>query len=236
MADLDRKLYPGPDARKRFGRTLKIWRLRGGWTQATISQWGKAAGFSPVTDAVINHLERGITDQPQPLTFIQLAIANERLANKDYGVISDRRLRELVQAQEPITDDDGTVWTAADFFSHFCALKEPPSWARQSSMLAITAEEAEKLSWQQRDMFLKYAQDCLLDRIEAWRELQQHCTGMSREQVEAFKLVLGGHKSWTPEELAEMTDESGMNLSIQALQNWCDQESLCQEFRNMCPD
>lgn len=236
MADADRKLYPGPEARQRFGRTIKLWRLRGSWRQDTLHEWGKAAGFSCVTDAVFNKLERGMTEQPLPLTFIQLGIANERLAKQDYGAIADKRLRELVQAQEPLTDEDGTIWTAVDFFSCFCGLKEPPSWAKKLDALAITAEEAEKLSWQQREMFLKYAQDCLLDRMEAWNQLQQHCKGMSREQVEAFKLVLGGHKSWTPQELADMTDERGQNLSINALQSWCDQESLCEEFRNMCPD
>lgn len=239
MADTDRtdrELYPGEEARKAFGRTLKLWRMRGGWRQDTMLKWGKAAGFSSVTDAVWNKLERGQTPQPLPLTFIQLATANERLGRRDFAGVTDRSLMDQLKAQEPICREDGSPWSAVDFFGHFCGLLDPPEWARAGREWALSPEAAEKLSWQQREMFIKYAQDCLLDRMEAWRQLQQHCTGMTREQVEAFKLVLGGHKSWTPSELAEMTDEAGRNLAIDALQTWCDSEELCAEFRSMCPD
>lgn len=235
-SDPNRDLLPPPEARKRFGRTLYIWRLRAGWRQDTLHEWGKASGFPGATDAVWNKLENGKTPQPLPLTFIQLAMANERLANKDYGVIRDRKLKDLVQAQAPICNDSGVPWTASDFFGHFVGLVDPPEWAANTKGYLLNDEEAQKLSTHQREMFVRYAQDRLMDRLEAWQELQNHCNGMSREQVEAFKLVLGGHRSWSAAELSEMTDQAGKNLTIAALQSWCDEDSLCKEFRNMCPD
>jgi hypothetical protein len=235
MAETDRELFPGQEARISFGRTLKLWRLRAGWKQDTLSRWGKSAGFSSVTDAVFNKLERGQTPQPLPLTFIQLGLANDRLHRQEYGAIADRRLMDQIKAQEPICRPDGQPWTAVDFFAHFCGLEDAPEWARKEREWAISEEAAERLSNQQREMFLRHAQDCLMDRQEAWRDLQQHCTGMTREQVAAFKLVLGGHKVWKPAELAEMTDSNGRNPAIEAMQEWCDSDELCAEFRELCP-
>lgn len=236
MAETDRERYPGHDARRRFGRTLHLWRLKAGWSQDTLHEWGKAAGFSTVTDAVWNKLEGGKTPQPLPLTFIQLGTANDRLARQEWGTIADLRLRQRVQGQTPILDLNEQPWTAVDFFAHFVGLTPPPCWAEETQAWAISQEDAEKLGAQQREMFIKYAQDNLLDRAEAWGQLQQHCNGMSQEQVEAFKLVLAGHHKWTPAELGAMTDGAGRNATIQALQAWCDKDSLCAEFRDLCPD
>lgn len=238
MADTertDRERYPGAEARRAFGRTLKLWRLRGGWRQDTALRWGKAAGFSSVTDAVWNKLENGGTAQPLPLTFIQLATANERLDRHDFSGVTDRKLMDQLKAQEPISHSDGRPWTAGDFFCHFCGLLEPPEWARRDREWAISPEAAERLSTQQREMFLRHAKDRLLDRQEAWRDLRQHCTGMTQEQVEAFKEVLGGHRIWAPSDLAEMSGPDGANLAIEAMQTWCDSDELCAEFRELCP-
>ena len=234
MADSDRARFPGPAARERFARTLHIWRSRAGWAHDTLDRWGEAAGFTRVRNSVFSKLERGLTDQPLPLTFIQLSIANDRLARKDYGLIPDRKLRELVQGQTPITDEHGNPWNESHFFGHFCGTIEAPPWAQQRQLM--TAKQAEDVSIQQRQIFIKYAKDLMLPPPQAFDQLQEHCKGMSPEQVKTFKEVLGGWHTWTPEELDELTDAAGQNAAVQALLMWCDEDDLCSKFREMCPE
>lgn len=231
----DRGSIPSQRAREVFGRTLKIWRLRNGWTQKTAQHWAESAGFPKVTDAVWNGLENANTPHPQPGTFVLLALLNQRMADEDYGTIQQRRLMDRVKDAEAIRNLDDSPWSATDFFAHFCGLKPPPQWADAERDWAVDPRAAERLSMQQREMFVKFAQDNLMDRAEAWSVLQSHCQGMTAEQVESFKLVLGGHKLWQPEELAAMTDGAGRNASIDALSNWCDVGDLAAKFRDICP-
>jgi hypothetical protein len=233
MADNDRSRLPSQTARDQFARTLLIWRSRAGWAHDTMDRWGREAGFPRVKNAVFSKLERGLVLQPAPMTFVQLAIANDRLARKEYGPITDRKLRDLVQAQEPITTEDGRAWTEAEFFGHFCGVIEPPPWAQGPPLMS--ADQAERLTLQQREIFTAYAKDLMLPAAQAFDQLQAHCTGMSPEQVKTFKLVLGGWHVWTPDELNEMTDGAGQVAPVQALFSWCDQDDLCRKFRNMCP-
>lgn len=226
---------PSLEARQQFGRTLRLWRLRAGWNQDTLHEWGKAAGFPVVTDAVWNKLENGTVVGPKPVTFNQLGLANDRIARQDWGTIRNRKLRDRVIVQEPICNQDSTPWTAVDFFAHFCGQKSAPPWADADRAWAISPEAAEKLGHQQREIFIEFAEANFLDRHEAWSQVLQHCNGMSQEQVDQFRKVLAGHHTWKPEELAAMTDGCGRNKTIEALQTWCDSDQLCKEFRDMCP-
>jgi hypothetical protein len=234
MADLDQDKYPSPESRQRFAKTIRLWRAKAGWAHDTMDRWGEAAGFTRVRNSVFSKLERGLVVQPKPLTFIQLGVANDRLARKDYGTITDRKLRDLVEAQVPITDEHGNPWTEVEFFGHFCGSIEAPLWAQGPQLL--TAKQAEHLGQQQQEMFTKYAKDLMLPPAQAFDQLQAHCKGMSPEQVRTFKEVLGGWHVWTPEELSELTDAAGQNAAVQALLTWCDEDDLCRKFRNMCPD
>jgi len=234
MTDQDADRYPSPQSRQRFAQTILIWRTKAGWAHDTMDRWGEAAGFTRVRNSVFSKLERGLVVQPKPLTFIQLGIANDRLARKDYGLIPDRRLRELVQAQVPITDEHGNPWTETDFFGHFCGTIAAPSWANPPQLM--TPQQAEELSLQQREMFTKYAKDMMLPPAQAFDQLQPHCKGMSPEQVRTFKEVLGGWHIWTPQELEDLTDAARTNTASQALLMWCDADDLCGKLREMYPD
>jgi hypothetical protein len=234
MANPDRAKLPSQAARDQFARTLHIWRVRAGWAHDTMDRWGEAAGFPRVKNSVFSKLERGMVEQPAPMTFIQLAMANDRLARKEYGAITDRKLRDMVQAQEPITAEDGRPWNEADFFGHFCGVIDPPPWAE--GMPLMSPQEAERITEQQREIFTAYAKSLMLPPAQAFDQLQAHCKGMSPEQVQRFKEVLGGWHVWTPEELDEMTNGAGQVAPAQALFNWCDEDDLCRQFRSMCPD
>ena len=125
----DRAAYPSPESRARFGRTLTAWVNRNGWIHSTLQDWGYEAGFPAVRDSSFNKLQNGKTEQPGPLTFIQLAMANERVAEGDYSGVADRRLKDRLKESEPICLPDGTPWRATEFFAHFIAELEAPAWA-----------------------------------------------------------------------------------------------------------
>jgi len=234
MSERDADRYPSPESRKRFGRTLLIWRQRAGWAHDTMDRWGAAAGFTRVRNSVYSKLERGLVAQPTPLTFIQLSVANDRLARKEFGQITDRKLKDLVHGQVPILDVHGNPWDETDFFGHFCGTLPPPDWADVPELISV--EEARQLSVQQQEMFAHYAKDLMLPPAQAFEQLQKHCKGMSPEQVKTFREVLGGWHTWTPEEVSELTDALGQNAAVQAMLAWCDQDDLCRQFRNMRPD
>ena len=111
---------------------------------------------------------------------------------------------------------------------------DAPPWAQGVPL--ITAGQAERITDQQREIFTSYAKDLMMPPPQAFDQLQAHCKGMTPEQVKTFKEVLGGWHVWTPEELDGMTNGAGQIASVQALMSWCDQDDLCGQFRNMCPD
>lgn len=234
MPNEDEHKFPSPAARQRFGHTLLRWRQRAGWAHDTMDRWGAAAGFMRVKNSVYSKLERGLVISPKPLTFIQLSVANDRLARQEYGAITDRRLKDLVEAQEPIITPDGRPWNEADFFGHFCGVIPPPPWAEAGAL--VSPEQAQKLSQQQQEIFSQYAQEMMLPPAQAFDQLATHCKGMNAEQIQTFRKVLGGWYVWTPEEIQALTDALGHNAAVQALLSWCDQEGLLEKFRNMRPD
>ena len=46
-------------AREQFGRMLRLWRERNGWTQYTVERWGREAGFRTVSSGNISMVEQG---------------------------------------------------------------------------------------------------------------------------------------------------------------------------------
>lgn len=220
--------------RMAFARTLHLWRLRNGWAHDTLHQWGDAADWDSVRNSTFSKLERGLIVQPALKTFLQLAEANRRLHAQDFGIIAQQRLRETVQAGEAIVDDEDRPWGAIHFFAHFLGAVEPPHWARLDAAYLSDPQAAEALSQEQRNQFLRYAQDQMLSRQEAWQQLQPICiqTGMEPLQIEQFRLVLAGHHLWQPVELRGLIDEIGRNRSQDALLRWIDDGGLTVSLKN----
>lgn len=201
--DHDRYTHPPLDARRRFGRTLTAWLHRNGWIHSTLHQWGEQAQFPSIRDSSFNRLQNGKTEQPSPLTFIQLALANARVAAGDYSGVVDRQLRDRLQDSQPITDAKGQPWGAMEFFGHFVGELEAPEWALPPKLL--TAEEAAALSRDQQARFEEVAKRKQLSPALAWRQLEQHCTGLNSAQRDLLRNVLSGWHQWTPEEWEAIT-------------------------------
>jgi hypothetical protein len=201
--DHDRYSHPPLATRQRFGRTLTAWCNRNGWIHSTLHEWGEQAGFPAVRDSSFNKLQNAKTDQPQPLTFIQLALANARVAEGDYSGVSDRRLKDRLKDSQPITDAKGTPWRATEFFSHFIGELEPPEWLQQPEPLS--EEAAKQLSAEHQGRFEAIAKEKQLSPAVAWKELEQHCQGLTNAQRDLLRNVLSGWHQWTPSEWEAIT-------------------------------
>ena len=134
MSSTDNASYPSQSCRDRFGKTLTSWLERAGWSHDTPLRWGKAAQFPTVADSTFNRMQRGKIAQPYPVTFIQFGMMNDRLASRNYGLAEDDPLLPRIARQRAIEHDDGRLWTATDFFSHFIGELEPPAWAKEQPL------------------------------------------------------------------------------------------------------
>lgn len=196
--DHDRYQHPPLATRQRFGRTLTAWCNRNGWIHSTLHEWGEQAGFPAVRDSSFNKLQNAKTEQPQPLTFIQLAIANARVADGDYSGVTDRRLKDRLKDSKPICDEHGTPWRATEFFSHFIGELDAPDWLQPAKPLS--AEEAQTLSRAHQETFAAIVKAKGLSPAVAWKQLEQHCQGLSVSQRDLLRNVLSGWHTWTPSE------------------------------------
>lgn len=202
----DRSRYPSQEQRIRFGRTLTAWLNRNGWIHSTIQDWGHQAGFPALRDSSTNKLQNGKTEQPTPLTFIQLAIANDRVARGDYSGVIERGLKDRLDGSIPITHPDGTPWRAGDFFNHFIGDLEAPEWAAFPKPLS--AEELVTLSAEHQSTFAVIAKAKGMTPAVAWKELERHCSGMTPSQRDVLRNVLSGWHEWTVQEWETLTANS----------------------------
>ena len=191
-----RASYPAPEQRLRFGRTLTAWLNRNGWIHSTMHDWGHEAGFPALKDSTCNRLQNGKIEQPTPLTFIQLAIANDRVAKGDYSGVVDRKLKDRLKGSEPIISPEGKPWGAMEFMGHFVGELAAPEWAELPKPL--TAEEATTLSREHQATFEAIAKAKFLTPPAAWKALEKHCQDMAPSQRDMLRNVLSGWHTWTP--------------------------------------
>lgn len=214
----DSQRFPSPEHRVRFGRTLTAWLARGGWAHDTPQKWGQAVGFPCVKNSTYSQLQRGQIEQPKPLTFYQLGLMNDRLARRDYGTIHDVRLRQRVQAQEPIVGLDGKPWTAVDFFGHFMGMIAPPDWVIGSS--EPTEEEAERITRELVSQFQEVARDRMLTPLDAWNQLSPYCRQLNKAELDKLRNVLSGWHVFTPAELVDLGNGEPGSRVARALNAW----------------
>ena len=215
--DQDRALYPSPEHRVRFGRTLTAWANRNNWIHSTLQDWGHEAGFPAVRDSTFNKLQNGKTEQPSPLTFIQLELANDRVARGDYSGVVDRRLKDRLDGSEPIRDEQGRPWRAAEFFAHFVGQLDAPAWAEFPKPLG--AEELATLSAEHRATFETIAKAKELTPPLAWKQLERYCKAMTPSQRDVLRNVLSGWHEWTASEWSDLA-ANGEDPVADALGAW----------------
>lgn len=103
----------------RFGRLMRAWRSRCGWSQYELPSWGKQAGFVAPSIGTMSQVERGIAKNPHLKLFAGLAEANRRLAEADFSGVHDRKLLNRLKSGVPVLDAAGVPWTFPEFVSAY---------------------------------------------------------------------------------------------------------------------
>lgn len=191
-------------AKQDFARTVKAWFAQNGWPQKITDDWAKAGGsaIGPWASQMCGLMKGDLN--PSPALFVAFAEFNQAVADQDLKNVNNSKAKERLTNAEPLRDDDGNTFTAADFFSLFVGLIDVP---RRYSH--VTDEEAAKLSAICVESFESHMRAQMMTRLEAWQALQPLLEGWTKKQVEAFQVVLLGERPFTGQEMTELHQKFG---------------------------
>lgn len=109
-----------------FGRMLKSWRIQMGWTQYTAWNWSLAADFEVISYGNLSILEQGTAGELRHKAFLQLEELNRRISRRDFSGVTERRLRDRLEASFPLGDDDAPTWSAVEFWACYVGRRPIP--------------------------------------------------------------------------------------------------------------
>ena len=206
------------EARAVFGDMLLLWRTSNGWSGQVAEDWARACpDLLPfkILNSVWTGLELKRNERTAPATFRALGDLNQLLDSKDRGVIRDRRLRDRVDAAQPIRDADGRPWDHVDFYRAFWGEIEIPSEFRKAET-AMTREEAEEWSERFRLSFRSVmVQQGLRPRDALTFLLREIVPPLQSDHAEKLENAVFGFADLDPE------DSNLMSTAEGALQRWC---------------
>ncbi|MFM7648020.1 MAG: XRE family transcriptional regulator, partial [Cyanobium sp.] len=191
-------------ARAAFGRMLRLWRERNGWTQYTVERWGREAGFATVSSGNVSMVEQGKAGDLRAQAHFQLADVNRRLAERDWGDLHSPELRQALDGAASIRGDDGQPWGPTEFWSCYVGLLPVPQEFRRpdsAPMPEISDDLAAQLSGQWRQQFTQEASQRGLDPIETLQGVARQAPAAQRK---ALRSVLAAFRDYESAELAEL--------------------------------
>ena len=190
--------------REGFGRMLRLWRERNGWTQYTVERWGREAGFRTVSSGNISMVEQGKAGDLRAQAHFQLADVNRRIAEKDWGPVKSQEIRQALAEATAIRGDDGEIWGPTEFWSCYVGLLAVPQTYRRPDsepMPEISEELAAELSARWRQRFTQEASRRGLDPIETLQGVARQAPASQRKTLRA---VLASFRDYEAGELAEL--------------------------------
>jgi transcriptional regulator with XRE-family HTH domain len=191
-------------ARTAFGRMLRIWRERNGWTQYTAERWGREVGFATLSSGNVSMVEQGKAGDLRAQAHFQLAEVNRRLAERDWGTLHSPELRQALEHAEAIRGNDGELWGPAEFWSCYVGLLPVPEAYRQiepEPAPVLDERGAAELSAQWRQQVSAEASRRGLDPIETLQGAARQAPAAPRKSLRA---VLAGFRDYRPEELTPL--------------------------------
>ncbi|MFM7648021.1 MAG: XRE family transcriptional regulator [Cyanobium sp.] len=191
-------------ARAAFGRMLRLWRERNGWTQYTVERWGREAGFATVSSGNVSMVEQGKAGDLRAQAHFQLADVNRRLAERDWGELHSPELRQALDGAASIRGDDGELWGPTEFWCCYVGLLPVPEAFRQSEpepAPALDEAKAAELSALWRQQVSREASRRGLDPIETLQGAARQAPAAERKSLRA---VLAGFRDYRPEELTPL--------------------------------
>lgn len=113
-----------------FGKVLRRWRARNGWTQYTMGNFAASADprFDAPSHSSASTIETGKNQHPRTAYYVSMAEFNARVADGNFRGVHDRELLDQLMDSRPITDEQGRPWGAAEFWACHAGLLEPPGW------------------------------------------------------------------------------------------------------------
>jgi transcriptional regulator with XRE-family HTH domain len=191
-------------AREDFGRMLRLWRERNGWTQYTVERWGREAGFRTVSSGHISMVEQGKAGDLRAQAHVQLADVNRRIAEKDWGPVKSQEIRQALAEAAAIHGDDGQIWGPTEFWSCYVGLLPVPLAYRRPEgepMPELSADLATVLSDQWRQQFTQESSRRGLDPIESLQGVARQAPSAQRKTLRA---VLASFRDYEAGDLAEL--------------------------------
>jgi transcriptional regulator with XRE-family HTH domain len=191
-------------AREDFGRMLRLWRERNGWTQYTAERWSREAGFRTVSSGNISMVEQGKAGDLRAQAHFQLADVNRRIAEKNWGPVKSPEIRQALAEATAIRGDDGQLWGPSEFWSCYVGLLPvPQAYQRPDSepMPKVSAEQAAELSAQLRQQFTQESSRRALDPIESLQGVARQAPAAQRKTLRA---VLASFRDYEAGDLAEL--------------------------------
>jgi len=194
--------------RNRLGKAVTAWMKLNGFSQQTIHDWATAAGTAGPWNSSVSLLQRGRLDCKGQF-WVAFGQLNKDLAEGNLKYVTDRKLKDKLAEAMPFLTEKDEPATATDFFSMFIGELQPAAIYTQP--IAITEEDAEKLTQKYRDAFRKLAMDLMVTPKEAWSEIEPHCKklSMTAKQITHMREVLIGFSDYTADDLTELSSGAG---------------------------
>lgn len=206
------------EARLAFGRMLRLWRERNGWTQYTVADWGKEAGFPAISYGNLSAIEQGKAGELRRPAFFQLAEVNRRIAEQSWGRLKSQALKDKIKGATAIVDDDGSLWGPIELWSCYVGLRPVPTAFQpkpRPEAPPVALHEAKALSQTWRELVSSAVDERDLDAFEAVQEIARQAPLPLRKQL---RTVLTSFGDYEPEQLKELWD--GEWLPERWIQTW----------------
>ena len=194
--------------RDRLGKAVTAWMRLNGFSQQTIHDWATVAGTAGPWNSSISLLQRGRLD-PKAMIWVAFGQLNKDLADGNLKYVTNRKLKDKLSEAMPFLTEEGQPATATDFFSMFIGELQPA--AIYTQLIAISDEDAEKLTQKYREAFRSLAIDQMITPKEAWSEIEPHCKAlaMTAKQITQMREVLIGISDYTADDLIELSGGAG---------------------------
>lgn len=206
---------------ERFGRLLRVWRERSGWSQNTVFVGCRSLGFEGPTRATISEMENGTGRSPNLYLLAAYAALNGRVADGQLPEVKDPGTRARLREGVAITSSDGTPWGLDQFIDafHFPHRASGAIWAASAGNIAapvLTVETTRQVNEALAQAFRQVLQE-IGPRHEA---LRQACAVAPPDQRQAFEDALLGF-GYTVDALRPLWDPvAGEWLPLVWLSKW----------------
>ena len=202
-----------------LGPVLKAWFAQNEWPQSVSENLARSKGWelgpwaSQISICMSGRLP------PKPNFFVALGQFNEAVATRDLAGLTDRRLLDRLRKGNPLCKDDGTPWTAQDFFSCYIGQLQMPDELRGPPKQAVTQEMVDQWAEGLRECFREISRTAMLPPREIWNEARTECirNGISLEEVDWVQDALAGLHEPTLEEAKRMMHKYKDQPLIRAL-------------------